>query len=567
MAGVVCPGPKIIMGTNFNERTWLTWLAKVRIIIITFLLAIELAITRLTPTPVPERLFVSVIVLWFTIAVFYVLLLFLWDDYRNQARLQVFSDLAFTTGIVYLTGGQDTSFIFLYPLVIIMASILFSRIWAYLTAAFCFILFGALVELTYFDAIHSYSTSRPDPKSLQAVIFINLFAFMAIAYLATTLSNKLRMADVELADMSGALENLQALHENIINSMSGGLITTGLDGRVSVVNARAEMLLERPASELLGRPVTQLFLDRLPAVRSTTAHAEVRYATPKMEEKTLAVTGSALVVPERGVLGHVYTLDDLTDIRRLEREVRMRDRLAAVGRMAAGIAHEVRNPLSSIGGSVKVLSSIATLTEEQRELLEIVTRESDRLNSIVTDFLIFSREKNYRFTRCDLRSLVEDTLTLLENRPAAGGPPVRIERDFQAKEAWAVVDGDKMKQVFWNICENAMRAMPQGGTLRVALAAAEIPEGAAWRISFRDTGPGLTPQQVEKIFEPFQSQFEEGTGLGLAIVYQIVQAHEAAIAVRSTPGEGAEFILEVKGQVAEAPVRLPQALARKVAHG
>jgi two-component system sensor histidine kinase PilS (NtrC family) len=511
-----------------------------------------------------------VIVLWFTIAVFFVLLLFLWDDYRNQARLQVFSDLVLTTGVVYLTGGQDTSFIFLYPLVIIMASILFTRIWAYLTAAFSFILFGALVELTYFDAIHSYSTSRPDPKSLQAIIFINLFAFMAIAYLATTLSNKLRMADVELADMSGALENLQALHENIINSMSGGLITTGLDGRVSVVNARAEKLIERPAHELLGRPIGQLFLDRLPEVRSTAAHAEVRYTTPKQQEKTLAVTGSALVVPERGVLGHVYTFDDLTDIRRLEREVRMRDRLAAVGRMAAGIAHEVRNPLSSIGGSVKVLSSIATLTDEQRELLEIVTRESDRLNSIVTDFLIFSREKNYRYTLRDLRSLLEDTLTLLENRPAAGGPPVSIVRDFRVPEAWAVVDGDKMKQVFWNICENAMRAMPQGGTLRVALAPTASEGAELWSISFRDTGPGLTSAQAEKIWEPFQSQFEEGTGLGLAIVYQIVQAHDASIAVRSTPGEGAEFILEVKRQAAETEAAKPLArsvAAGKVAHG
>src|SRR5512135_2025554 len=173
------------MATNFNERTWLTWLAKVRIIVITFLLGIELAITRLTPTPLPERVFLSVILLSYTIAVFYILLLFLWDDYRNQSRLQVFTDLAFSTAIVYVTGGQDTFFMVLYPLVIIMASILLSRAWAYMTAALSFIFFGALVELTYYDAIHSYSTTRPDPKSLQAIIFINLFAFMAIAYLAT----------------------------------------------------------------------------------------------------------------------------------------------------------------------------------------------------------------------------------------------------------------------------------------------------------------------------------------------------------------------------------------------
>jgi two-component system sensor histidine kinase PilS (NtrC family) len=549
------------MQTNFNERTWLTWLAKVRIIVITFLLGIELAITRLTPTPLPERVFVSIIMLWFTVAVFYVLLLFLWEDYRNQARLQVFSDLIFTTAIVYLTGGQDTSFVFLYPLVIIMASILFSRGWAYLTAALSFILFGALVELTYYDVLRTYSTTRPDPKSLQAIIFINLFAFLAIAYLATSLSNKLRMADVELADMSGALENLQALHENIINSMSGGLITTGLDGRISVVNAQAERLLERPAPDLLGKPIGALFRDRLPEVRSLPAHAEVRYATPAAEEKTFAVTGSALMIPDRGVLGHVYTFDDLTDIRRLEREVRMRDRLAAVGRMAAGIAHEIRNPLSSIGGSVQVLSSTASLTEEQRELLDIVTRESDRLNSIVTDFLIFSREKNYRFTRCDLRPLLEDTLTLLENRPAAGGPPIAIVRDFQVPEAWATVDGDKMKQVFWNICENAVRAMAQGGTLTVRLA----PAGELWRIGFRDTGHGFSAAEAEKIFEPFQSQFEEGTGLGLAIVYQIAQAHEAAIRVQSAPGQGTEFILELKRAAAEAAA--PPLALGKVAHG
>ena len=550
------------MRTNFNERAWLTSLAKLRIVIITFLLGIELAITRLTPTPLPERIFLSVILLWYTVSVFYILLLFLWDDYRNQSRLQVFTDLVFSTAIVYVTGGQDTFFMVLYPLVIIMASILLSRAWAYMTAALSFIFFGALVELTYYDAIHSYSTTRPDPKSLQAIIFINLFAFTAIAYLATNLVAKLRMADVELADMSGALENLQALHENIINSMSGGLITTGLDGRISVVNARAERLLERSGHELLGRPISQLFLDRLPEVRSYPVHAEVRYASPSHAEKSLAVTGSALVVPDRGVLGHVYTFDDLTDIRRLEREVRLRDRLAAVGRMAAGIAHEIRNPLSSIGGSVKVLSSTATLTDEQHELLDIVTRESDRLNSIVTDFLIFSREKNYQFRRGDLRQLLDDTLTLLENRPLGGGPAIAIGRHFTVSEAPAVVDGDKMKQVFWNICENAVRAMPNGGTLHVSLGPGE---DGTWRISFRDTGSGLTAAQIEKIFEPFQSQFQEGTGLGMAIVYQIVQAHDGSIVVKSEPGEGAEFVLEVKQ--AAAAIAAQAVAAGKVANG
>ena len=188
------------MGTIFNERTWLTWLVKVRIIIITFLLGIELAVATLTPSNVPQRLFISVILMYYTISVVYVLVLSLWNDARLQARLQVLTDLAFSTAILYVTGGIDTSFNFLNPLIIIVAAILLPRVWAYLTGALAFILFGAVMELTYFDVIPSYSLTRPDPKSLQAIIIINLFAYLAIAHLASQLSAKLRQVNVQLQD-------------------------------------------------------------------------------------------------------------------------------------------------------------------------------------------------------------------------------------------------------------------------------------------------------------------------------------------------------------------------------
>jgi two-component system sensor histidine kinase PilS (NtrC family) len=530
------------MGTEFNERSWLAWLVKVRIIIITFLVGIELAITRLTPTAVPEGLFIVIILLWYTISVFFVLLLSLWGDYRLQSRIQIFSDLAFATAIIYLTGGIDTSFNFLYPLIIIVASILLSRAWAYMTAAFSFIAFGALLELSYFDKIHSYSVTHPDLKSLQATILINLFAYTAIAYLSSNLSTKLRQVDVELADKSGALISLQALHENIINSMTGGLITTDLEGRITLLNAPGQRLLERRASEVFARPVAELFLDRLPTVGSTATRGEVRSVTPGGSEKYFVITVSALDVPERGTLGYVYTFADLTEVRRLEREVRMHDRLSAVGRMAAGIAHEIRNPLSSIAGSVKVLADISPLSDEQHTLVDIVTRESERLNKIISDFLIYSRDKSYRFTVLDLVPLLEDTLTLLENRHQSGAAPMTVERKVNVSEALAAVDGDRIKQVFWNICENAARAMPDGGRLIVSLADA----GEYWRVSFADTGRGLDSQEIEKIFEPFQSGFDGGTGLGLAIVYQIVQAHDGKITAQSSPGGGAEFVLELK---------------------
>ena len=526
-----------------DERNWLTWLVKVRILILTFLLGIELAVVRLTPSPLPIAPFLTAMVLWFVLSLFFLFLVAVWSERRLQAMLQVLSDLAMVTLVVHLTGGIDSSLNFLYPLVIIVACMLLPRAWGFLSAALAFILFGTMLELDYYGVIPSFSSTHPKLKALQVVVFVNLFAYFAIAYLAGLLVTKLRQADVQLKDASGALENLQALHENIVQSMSGGVIATGLDGRITLANRAAQQLLEISESELRGRSVADLFQDPLPHVGSARADAEVRYVAANGFRKTFRVVVSALNVTASGSLGFVFTFDDLTEIRRLEREVRMQDRLAAVGRLAAAIAHEIRNPLTSIAGSVSMLSDASALSDEQRKLLQIVTRESDRLNNIITDFLAYSRGKQYRFERANLVPLLQDTLTLLENRLAAGGSTIRLTRSLAVSEAWVLADGDKLKQVFWNFSENAIRAMKKtGGNLTVAL----IERGPDWEMSFSDTGPGIKPQQTEKIFEPFQSNFEGGTGLGLAIVYQIVQAHEGKVWARSEVGKGTSFVLRLR---------------------
>jgi two-component system sensor histidine kinase PilS (NtrC family) len=534
------------MQSTFDERNWLAWLVKVRILILTFLLAIQLAVAELTPTRLPLRLFLSTMLLWYTLSLFYVILMSFWREHRLQASLQVLTDLVLVSLVVHETGGWDSSLNFLYPLVIIVAGILLPRVWAHLVAALAFILYGTVLELNYYGVVRSYCTTHPELKALQGIIFVNLFAFLAVAYLAGQLVAKLRQARVQLKDASGALEDLQILHENIIQSISSGLITTGLDGRITLANSAAQKLLELTPEQLLGKPVTKLFLDALPNGESQT-HAEVRFDTKGTFRKTVRVRVTALNVPERGPLGFVYALDDLTDIRRLEREVRMQDRLAAVGRLAAAIAHEIRNPLTSIAGSVSMLSGIPEMSEEHRHLLEIVTRESQRLNGIITDFLAYSRGKKYHFEKADLVLLLEDTLTLMRHRMTAENTGITIDSRLSVPEALVIADGDRMKQVFWNIAENAVRAMRNGGTLKVGIERL----GDDWQVSFADTGTGMTPQQTEKIFEPFQSNFEGGTGLGLAVVYQIVQAHEGKVWARSKPGQGTTFILRVRRLDAE----------------
>jgi two-component system sensor histidine kinase PilS (NtrC family) len=555
------------MQPAFELQSWLRWVIRIRFVIITAVFAIELALRQFAPRPtggLSLNALAATVVLWYVLGLFFLIYNQLSHDYVLQASLQTYSDLVVITALVHVTGDLDSNYMSLYLLAIIIASVLLPRAQGYLVAGVSFILAGSLLELAYLPNLYPESASSwpsfrtlatssqhtVDLVTLQIKIGASLFGFFAVAYLANYLAERLRQTGAELSVKRGQVASLQAVKENIIRSMRGGLISTGLNGTINEVNPAGAAILGRSQEELKGLSI----LDVLPEAElegppagspPAISRREFTHRNPRGQERILGISASPLVVPEIGVVGCVYTFQDLTDEKRRQAEDRVKERMATLGRMASAIAHEIRNPLASIGGSVKLLENISNLDEDQSKLISIVSRESERLNKLVSDFLLYSRDQRFEFREVDVTNLLEETLLLVEHHPLFG-PHTRIERKLPPGPILVSADADKIRQVFWNICDNSLKAMPDGGTLAAEIEAdGGNPNQGHIRVTISDTGAGFTEEQLKKAFEPFQSGFHDGTGLGLAIVYQVIQGHGGRIQVESAPGKGARFVIHL----------------------
>jgi two-component system sensor histidine kinase PilS (NtrC family) len=471
-----------------------------------------------------------------------------------QPGVQLTVDALLVTWLVWATGDINSPYAAAYILVISAASIFLGPRGALITSVGCVVAFTVITLATAGGLIPPF-THDPDnaltAKAVQA-IGINDVAFLVVGLLAARLAERQARSDVQLIEATQSLATLRALHERIVESIRSGVVTTDLQGRIYTFNAAAEEITGYKAADVRGQEASIFFGDTKDRIMQSMSAAQAGETSPRFESYCLTSDGLRLrlgfsifpLFSETGeTTGLVITFQDLTEVRSLEEAARRQDRLAAVGRVAAGIAHEIRNPLASMRGCIQVLRADMAGDSSQAQLMEIILRESDRLNQIIADFLTYARPRNTQLALTDLREPLKETFTLLRHSPEIRDGHV-LEDDLPEEPLMANVDASQLKQVFWNLSRNALQAMPEGGTLRAELRASA---GGRIRIIFKDTGRGMTPEQVEHLFEPFSSYTTGGTGLGLSIVYQIIRDHGGTINVRSREGQGTTITVELPG--------------------
>ena len=472
-----------------------------------------------------------------------------------QVAVQLVLDALLVSWLVWATGDVGSPYITLYTVIICLTALFFTARITLASAVACSILFTLLQFLVIFGIVPHYSAINADVsfnRALQIIGFHDV-AFLVVGLLAAQLSVRQRRSVAELKETVQILNNLQLLHERIVQSIRSGLVTTDLDGKIYLFNTAAEEITGRKSDEMRGRIVYDLFGNiRRPIAESLSAmekgepppRFEVDFVAQTNYVRRLGYNVSPLFDEQGATTGYILTFQDLTDIRSMEESARRKDRLAAVGRVAAGLAHEIRNPLGAMRGAIQVLQPAMQKESAQAQLMDIVLRESDRLNAIITNFLQYARPRTGDFETVDLSQIIKDAVTLLRHSPDIRSIHQVVE-DLPDAPVNVTADAASLKQVFWNLTRNAVQAMPDGGQLTIKLSVTQYNRA---QIVFADSGRGMPPAQVERLFEPFSQSTTGGTGLGLSIVYQIIRDHNGSINVRSQENKGTTITVELPAE-------------------
>ncbi|HSY51331.1 MAG TPA: ATP-binding protein [Thermoanaerobaculia bacterium] len=533
-------------------------LMAVRVVVVTTLLLAALIIQYTVREVLPINYLYTTAGITYGLTLVYIGVGQLVASRKINLAVQVAGDLVVETVLVYFTGGLDSPFSFLYLVSIITASMLLYRRGGLLGASGAVILYGALGDLMYYGVLplpeQSWFVPTPWTSSrLYLNMATNFAGFYAAAFLTSYLSEKLQKTSEELDANRQNLAELRALNQNVVESIPSGLITLSPEGLATFVNPAGCLILRREPQSVIGSPVVELgFYTEAgwkEVTKTLTIGVNVRNEKNDVqvgdELRTIGFAVTPLNSIEGTASGYTLIFQDLTDMKMLEAELQLKDRMAAVGELSAGIAHEIRNPLAAIAGSVQVLKKSAALNPQEQRLMSIILKESERLNKSIADFLRFVKPQEKRPAEFDIAASLAETLDLLRNSPELSAAHA-IEHDIAPPSYTLVGDADQIRQVFWNIARNAVQAMPDGGTLRVTTAIA----ADRYNIVFSDNGRGMTDADQRRLFQPFRTNFPSGTGLGMAISYRIVQAHGGRIEVSSREGAGTAITVSLPAPAA-----------------
>ncbi len=547
-------------------RDKLKWLMGIRVAVVTLTLGVSIYF-QIGKNAQSIPAYYSLIVATYLLTILYSLLINRIKRLVPFAYFQIGADILFESALVTITGGVESPFSLLYIISITAASAMLSRQGGLAAASMAGIFYGAIVDVQYYRSIYEVlpalsvlrKTDLPVPEVFYNLA-INVLGFIMVGYLSGTLAEKLKSTGERLAEKARDLTQLREFHRCILESIDSGVFTTDLEGRILSFNRKAEQLLGYAEAEVRGRSWAEVF------AWPDYARDQLLAATlpRRMEETGRRRDGNQLIVgmslaplhvhgAQTGIVG---VFQDITPLRKMEEVVRRKQWLARIGEMSAGMAHEIRNPLAALSGSMQVLRKDLRTSNANRLLLDLALRETERLNEIVSDFLQYARPRPLNLKQCDVNELVDNTLHMLEQSPEYG-KTIRFVRHLMPENVTTMLDPDQIRQVCWNLGLNACQAMPAGGTLMVSTQRVRGPvggeEGEAVEIVFEDTGEGILREHLDKVFYPFFTTKERGVGLGLSMVHRIMDEHRGSVHVDSVPAEGTcvRLMLPVVGEMAQ----------------
>ena len=468
----------------------------------------------------------------YIITIIYALLLDRTKNLAGFAYFQLICDVVFEVILIFLTGGIDSWYSFTLIITILSASIVLNKKAGFVIATLSTLLYGMLINLQFYGVLPLPGDSFVEAKEYFYKLFIHIIFFYLTAFLSGYLSSRLEKTEQELEEKDLDIRDLEFFNQEVIESLPSGLLTTDVTGKVVMFNRGAERITGMDRSDVVGRN----FETALPFFKFPFSEGrKEETVTVHGARKVIGLTISVLKRLSGSTKGFIVVFQDLTKIKKLEEEIQRKEKLAAIGELSSNIAHEIRNPLASLKGSIQMLKEDSVPANYKEKLMEIALKEMDRLNRIITDFLTYSRPGTLELIRFDVHGLLDETVQLIQNME-------QYKANFSIKKEYsgtleASADPQKIKQVFWNLVLNAIDSMPEGGYLTIATRSSD----AYVEISFKDTGTGIEHKNIGKIFYPFFTTKEQGTGLGLAIAYRIVEEHKGHLSVESIPGIGTTF--------------------------